>query len=236
VLLQAALNGPFSKSDHPATPVSADEMARDAVACVAAGAGAIHLHPRDADGRERLDAGIVDAVVEQVRAACGVPVGVSTGAWIEPDLERRVTLVRGWRAPDYASLNVSEGGWERVGQALLDAGVGIEAGVWTVAEAQAFAASDLAGRVLRVLLEPVDAGEDALGLVDEIHRALDAGGVTAPRLQHGDSTATWVLLGDAVARGLDTRVGLEDTQHDPDGTLTAGNAALVAAAAKILPG
>ena len=43
----------------------------------------MHLHPRGEDGRERLD--VVDAVVVQVRDACGVPVGVSTGAWIEPD-------------------------------------------------------------------------------------------------------------------------------------------------------
>ena len=39
MLLQAALNGPFGKDDHPAMPVSARELARDAAACVAAGAG-----------------------------------------------------------------------------------------------------------------------------------------------------------------------------------------------------
>ena len=36
MLLQAALNGPFGKDDHPAMPVSARELARDAAACVAA--------------------------------------------------------------------------------------------------------------------------------------------------------------------------------------------------------
>jgi uncharacterized protein (DUF849 family) len=71
MLLQAALNGPWTKDDHPAVPVSADELARDAAACVAAGAGAVHLHPRDAEGRERLDATVVDSVVERVRAAHG---------------------------------------------------------------------------------------------------------------------------------------------------------------------
>ena len=76
VLLQAALNGPFGKDLHPKLPVSVDELARDAAACVAAGAQAIHLHPRDADGAERLDAQVVDGVVAAVRDACGVPVGV----------------------------------------------------------------------------------------------------------------------------------------------------------------
>jgi len=89
--------------------VTAEELARDAAACVAAGAGAIHMLPRDADGRETLD---VDACVRAVRAACGVPVGVSTGAWIEPDLERRLDLIGAWNEPDYASVNVSEDGFE----------------------------------------------------------------------------------------------------------------------------
>jgi uncharacterized protein (DUF849 family) len=33
--------------------------------------------------------------------------------------------------------------------------------------------------------------------------------------------------------GLDTRIGLEDTFEDPDGTTTAGNAALVGAARRL---
>ena len=35
------------------------------------------------------------------------------------------------------------------------------------------------------------------------------------------------VLEDAVRRGVDTRVGLEDTRHQPDGVRTDGNAALV---------
>jgi uncharacterized protein (DUF849 family) len=209
------------------------ELARDAAACAAAGAGAIHLHPRDPDGREALDADVVDVVVTCVRAACGVPVGVSTGAWIEPDVERRVALVRAWRAPDYASVNLSEDGAPEVMGALLDAGVGIEAGVWSVQDAERLASSGLGDRVTRVLVEPVDVGiEEAIGVVEQIHAALDRLGVAAPRLQHGDGEATWVLLRDAIARGVDTRIGLEDTQYEPDGARTTGNAALVRAAAQ----
>jgi uncharacterized protein (DUF849 family) len=110
MMLQAALNGPFTKTEHPALPVSVQELARDAAACVAAGARAIHLHPRDSDGRESLEAEVVDEVVMKVREACGVPVGVTTGAWIEADLGRRFEFVRAWRAPDYASVNLSEAG------------------------------------------------------------------------------------------------------------------------------
>jgi uncharacterized protein (DUF849 family) len=234
VLLQATLNGDLTKAAHPAVPVSAEELARDAAACVAAGARAIHLHPRDAAGRERLEAEIVDVVVVRVRAACGVPVGVSTGAWIEPELERRLALIRAWRAPDYASVNLSEPGAAEVMEALLHAGVGIEAGVWSVEDAERLAASGAGGEVTRVLVEPVDAGAaGAVGLVEEIHAALDGLGLTAPRLQHGDGAATWVLLTDAIRRGCDTRIGLEDTLYEPDGERTTGNDALVRAARRL---
>ena len=231
VLLQAALNGPFGKDLHPKLPVSVDELARDAVACVAAGAQAIHLHPRDADGAERLDAQVVDAVVAAVRDACVVPVGVSTGAWIEPDPGRRLELVAGWSAPEYASVNLSEEGAADTMRTLLDAGVGIEAGVWSVEDAERLAATGLGDRVTRILVEPVDASAgDAVAVVDEIHAALERLGVTAPRLQHGDGAATWVLLRDAIRRGIDTRIGLEDTVDGPDGARAEGNAALVRAA------
>ena len=235
LLLQAALNGDRTKAAHPALPLTAEELARDAAACVAAGADAFHVHPRDADGRERLDADVVDAVVARVRDACGVPVGVSTGAWIEPDLDRRLELVRAWRAPDYASVNLSEPGAAAVMQALIEAGIGIEAGVWTVADAERLAASGLAGHVTRILVEPVEApAAGAIALVDEIHRALDDLGLAAPRLQHGDGEATWVLLEDANRRGIDTRIGLEDTLDGPDGAPTAGNEALVRFARSLL--
>jgi hypothetical protein len=201
VVLQAALNGDRTKAAHSATPVSVEELAQDAAACVAAGARAIHLHPRDPEGRETLEAVLVDEVVTKVRAACGVPVGVTTSAEIEPDPERRLGLVRAWRAPDYASVNLSEAGATKVMKALVEAGVGIEAGVWTAEDAERLAASGLSGHVTRILVEPVELqlqdSEDktayALGLVEDIHRALDRLGLKSPRLQHGDGEVTWVL-------------------------------------------
>lgn len=231
MLLQAALNGPFTKSDHLTMPTSIEELIRDAVACVAAGARAIHLHPRDATGHERLDAAVVDATVTQVRAACGVPVGVTTGAWIEPDLARRIALIRDWKASDYTSVNLSEEGAIAVMETLLAAGIGIEAGISSVAEVELLAASGLGNRLTRILIEPVDVrAEDALGIVADIHHTLDRLGLAAPRLQHGDGEATWVLLTDAIRRGIDTRIGLEDTLVGPDGGRSAGNEELVRAA------
>jgi uncharacterized protein (DUF849 family) len=233
VLLQVALNGPHSKTDHPAMPVTLEELAADAAACAAAGARAFHVHPRDPQGRESLEPDVIDAVASTVRDACGgLPVGVSTGAWIEPDFDRRLRVLAEWSAPDYASVNVSEPGFRDVMGTLLERGIGIEAGVWSVEDAQRLADSGYAGRLVRVLVEPVDPPVDeALEAVEAIHSALDAHGITGvPRLQHGDSDSTWVLIADAVRRGIDTRVGLEDCQQLPGDETPAGNADLVRAA------
>ena len=135
--------------------MSVEELARDAAACVAAGARAMHLHPRGPEGRETLDAGVVNEVVTEVRRACGVPFGVATSAEIEPDPERRLALVRSWHAPDYTSVNLSETGANELMEALVEAGVGIEAGVWTVEDAERLGAE---GRDRGALMGPLCPG------------------------------------------------------------------------------
>lgn len=237
MLLQAALNGARAKADHPALPVSPEELVRDAVACVAAGAGEIHLHPRDERGEESLAPAVVDAVAAAVRAAAGVPVSVTTGAWIEPDPERRVALILGWREPDSASVNLSEPGAVETMRALLEVGIGVEPGIATVEEVELLAASGLGDPILRILIEPVDiAPAEAVPFVAAIHAALDRHGLTAPRLQHGFEETAWILLADAVRSGIPTRIGLEDVLTDLDGDPTPGNAALVSAAHALAAG
>jgi uncharacterized protein (DUF849 family) len=206
-------------------PITAAELAADARACVEAGAGAIHMHPRNHWGEETLDPEAIDAAVREVRAACGVPVGVSTGAWIEPDHELKLRYIRAWTEPDYASVNVSEDGWQDVVRALKGNGIGAEAGVWSVEDAKALKESGLANDLTRILIEPVEADPaGAVALVAAIKAEL-----RGPFLQHGDGDATWVLIEDAIHHGLDTRVGLEDTRE-------ATNPKLVARAMSLIKG
>jgi uncharacterized protein (DUF849 family) len=73
----------------------------------------------------------------------------------------------------------------------------------------------------------VSVAADAVSLVTAIHQVLGLGGVTAPQLQHGDGEATWILIEDAISRGIATRVGLEDTLFMPDGSPAMANADLV---------
>jgi uncharacterized protein (DUF849 family) len=232
-MIQAALNGARRPLEHPALPITPEQLARDAMACVAAGAAEVHLHPRDTEGRETLDPVTVFATIRHIKAAVDVPIGVSTGAWIEPDLDKRLAMIRTWYGPDYASVNCSEEGAIQVMYALIDAGIGIEVGIGTLADVEVFARSLLvfSNAVVRILVEPTgDELEDqecARARFVELHHALDRLGIVHPRLQHSDGAQAWFAVRDALRRGWDTRVGLEDTLRTPRGRITTGNAELV---------
>jgi uncharacterized protein (DUF849 family) len=233
LLVKAALNGTRTRREHPGVPLTPEEVAPEARAAVAAGAGALHVHVRDARGRESLAPEDVARTVDAIRAACpGVPVGVSTGAWIVPDPGQRLALVRAWEArPDFASVNVHEPGALALIRTLVDAGVGVEAGVWTPAAARVLVDSGLAEHCLRILLEPAEEPVDVAATLAGIEAAL--AGVGRPRLLHGLDASAWALVELAARRGYDTRTGLEDVLTLPDGTVASSNAALVAAARAI---
>jgi uncharacterized protein (DUF849 family) len=232
VILKACLNGGRRRSAHAAVPVTPDELAEDGAAAVAAGAAVLHVHPRGDDGRETLAAGPVAATVEAMRKAVDVPVGVTTGAWILPDPAARVAAIGAWEvAPDFASVNFHEAGAVALAEALLAAGVAVEAGLWTPASAQILAASGLEGSCVRLLIEPTDdTVEAALTTADATLAALAGVAPQVPRLLHGKGPTVWPLLDEAWARGLQARVGLEDTLDLPDGRTARGNAELVAVA------
>lgn len=233
MLLQACLNGAREPGEHPALPLTPEQLAAAARTVVASGAASLHLHARDAEGAETLQARDVAAALAAVRAAApGVEVSLSTGLWIAgDDPERRVALVAGWTAvPELVSLNLCEPGWAELAAALADRGIGVEAGLATVVDAERLAAATWLAPA-RVLVEVEGDVEAAVRLAAAIDAVLDRAGVGAPRLHHGEGVATWAVMDAAVPRGHDVRVGLEDTLVLPDGTPAAGNAALVAAAA-----
>ena len=56
MLIKACLNGSRQPGDHPALPLSPNELAREGKRAIDAGAGALHIHPRRADGTMTLAA------------------------------------------------------------------------------------------------------------------------------------------------------------------------------------
>ncbi len=237
MLVKACLNGSRDRREQAAVPISPRDLAIDAHQAVAAGAGALHVHPRRADGSETLDPLACGAAITAIRAACpGTPVGLSTGFWIESDSARRLSQVANWTVlPDFVSVNFSEPGILDLCQALIARAIGVEAGLWMVSDAQAFVESGLSGRCLRVLIEPrAEDPKDAIDTATAIEAVLDQHHMRLPRLLHGHEGATWTVLGAALKRGYDIRVGFEDTLHLPDGTRAKNNADLVTAAMRLV--
>lgn len=238
MLIQAALNGGTTRAGHQGVPLTPAELAESARAAAESGAGAFHLHPRDPAGAQTLEPDLVLAAVAAVRAATGLPVGVTTGIWtVDGDVQRRLDLVARWTGPgrpDYASLNLNEPGTEDLADLLTSLGIQIEAGVWNAEDARLLGASGFRSRIMWVLMEPEDrdpaaAVATAAATAAELARQ----GVTARQVRHGYDLATWDVLRAAIADGQDIRVGLEDTTVLPDGSTAGGNAALVAAAARL---
>lgn len=236
-LIQACLNGARPPAAHPALPVTPVQLAADTAAVVAAGADAVHLHPKDNDGLDTLDPDTVDAVMTAVRFVLpSVPIGVTTGAWALRDPAARVEAVQRWSVlPDLASVNWHESGSEAVAAALLERGIGVEAGLWNLDAAQAWGASPLRGEVARVLIE-LPEGIDETELVIHTQDLLEAVREVAPGvpvLLHGEARSAWPALRHALALGLQTRIGLEDTLRLSDGSTATDNAALVRAAREL---
>lgn len=243
-MLKACVNGARGAEEHPALPVTVQALAREAAAVAAAGADAVHLHVKDARGMDTLDAGALADVLTAVRrSAPGLPVGVSTGAWAEPDPAVRLAAIRSWgrveQRPDFASVNWHEDRAEDVAAALLELGVGVEAGLWHPAAARAWLASPARERCTRVLVElpedldPAAVASRADHLVHLVRQApLVRRGEQAVVL-HGAGASAWPALRHALDRGLSTRIGLEDVLVLPDGGPAADNAALVRAARQL---
>lgn len=222
VAVEACLNGGRTRAEHAAVPQSTSELAADALAARRAGAFAVHVHPRDANGLQTMGSTECDAAVAAIRAAApNLTVGLSTAAAIDPDPFARAAAISRWRTPpDFVSVNVEEAGWPGLVRAALHAGIGVEAGLATPEDAAEFAGSPFVHRVLRALVQVDGGAEDARVL----GRLVPEG---VAQLWHGYDRFTWEVLRAGVAEGHDVRVGLEDVLVLPDGRTAADNAELV---------
>ncbi|WP_432184629.1 3-keto-5-aminohexanoate cleavage protein [Streptomyces tendae] len=230
-MVQLCVNGARGSADGAVVPLSPGAVADSVAEAVAAGATDVHVHPKTPCGRDTLSARVLAATLEAVRARvpASVPVGITTGAWAEPDPAARVARIRSWTVlPDHASVNWHEPGAEETAAALIERGVGVEAGVWSGTDGAAlFLRSPLGPKVLRVLAEITDT--DPATARDSAHALLSDLGPAhgRPVLLHGEDGGAWPVLRLAGRLDLATRIGLEDTLFLPDGGRAASNAALV---------
>ena len=169
----------------------------------------------------------MNATVLALRRACpGTLIGVSTGEWIERDEARTLASIDAWdELPDYASVNLGEHAAPAVMEKLRRRGIGIEAGLASVADAERLVKLDIGKRVLRILIEISEQNiGEALTVADGIVAVLDRAELRRPLLLHGFDATVWQFVTLAADRRWSTRVGLEDGSLLPGGAIASGNA------------
>ena len=92
------------KAGNSTLPVSPEEIASGARAAWEAGAGVVHVHLRDAEGRPTADLEVAHRVVGLIEAACPALIQLSTGVGLGVPFEERERLVEA--GPAMATLNV----------------------------------------------------------------------------------------------------------------------------------
>ena len=90
----------------PHLPVTAGEIAAEAIAAAEAGAAIVHLHARDPeDGRPSQDPELFRRFLPQIKAACDVVINLTTGGAPTMGVEERLQPVLEFK-PELASLNM----------------------------------------------------------------------------------------------------------------------------------
>lgn len=217
--VQACLNGARRPGSHPTLPVTPAELARDAALCRAAGAETVHLHVRDDDGAESLrPAPVADTLVAVREAVPGMPIGISTGAWIPP-YEQRLAAMGDWSLlPDFVSVNLSEPDAPEVIALMQRHRIGVEAGLASLEDVRRLLPLE-PGNCLRFLVEMEGADFDAQRReAEEMIRRLNDAAPHVPILLHGMNETAWRFVDMAASLRLATRIGLEDVLTLPDGS------------------
>lgn len=94
--------------DHPALPVTLDDIIETAKSCQIAGADALHLHVRDADGAHSLDAGrYLEAIGEMSLQVPDMRVQITTESAGVFDVPTQLECLEKVN-PDWASISVRE--------------------------------------------------------------------------------------------------------------------------------
>lgn len=248
VITAAMVGAETTREQTPHLPITAEEIAEDAVRCREAGAAMVHLHVRTADGKPSQDAELFRAAIRAIRKRTDVLIQTSTGGAVGMTVDQRcgpLTLT-GEDRPDMATLTT---GTVNFGEEVF----------WNPRPLVRDIAKRIRAAGLRPELECFDVGmiDEARylakeGLVDlpaHFDFVLGVPGTLQPRPEVLDfmiaslpEGSTWTVAGvgrhqlayvdEAAKRGGNARVGLEDNIYVSKGVLAKGNWELVAEAVK----
>src|SRR5260370_40231295 len=159
LFVQPAVNGART---HPAVPRTADQIAQDPKAAVAAGAQSVHIHAFNDDGAETLDSDACAKALRATRRECpGIPISLTTSAAIVEDSAQRLGIISSWtELPDLVTANQGEEGIIQLCELLMSRGVEIEAGLLSGDDARKVVATPIHLRWGRVVIEQLNANPD----------------------------------------------------------------------------
>jgi uncharacterized protein (DUF849 family) len=240
--------GRKTKSDHPALPMTASELAATAARCRDAGAAMIHVHVRDRDGRHLLDADAYAEALAAIRREVGsaLVLQITSEALGAYSAEQQMAVARAVR-PEAVSLALrelapnaaAENGFADFLAWLRREQVVPQIILYTPDELQRLDALRQHGLIpfndLPVLFV---LGRYTQGQRSQPTDLLPFIVPEMPRFRHwmtcafGAQEAACVTA--AALLGGHARVGFENNLHLPDGTTAADNAALVEATARAM--
>jgi 3-keto-5-aminohexanoate cleavage enzyme len=251
VLMVSPTGARQTKADHPALPMTADEIGRAAAESADAGANAVHVHVRDRDGRHTLEADAYRAAFAAIEREAGpnrVLIQATSEAFGIYQPAQQMAAMRALRpgAVSFALRELLPSSEHEAPAAdffawLEREHIGAQCIVYNVDELQSFCRFRRRGIIPgdRVTLLLV-LGRYTTGAVSKpadlmpYLRALDA---TQPHrwmtCAFGENEAACVLT--AAALGGDMRVGFENNLQLADGRIAPSPAALVAQTAAGVP-
>ena len=237
MLIKIALNGARPKEQNKFIPQSLNEIEKEVKLLFENGNKVFHIHCYDENGSESLKPNDVNKLVSLVKnISPEIQIGISSGDWIEPDLEKRKSYVKSWEnIPDFISVNMIEDDAVKISKLLISKGVKIEAGLNEKKAAEIFVESDLVKDCFRILIEPEpEEFIQAIKTINEIEDVLNKHDIKIPRLLHGFNAVSWDILREAKRRGYDSRIGMEDTVYIENGEMVNSNLELIQYANNIL--
>ncbi len=226
MLIKIALNGARPKEQNSYLPHSLSEIEKEVNLLYKHGCKIFHIHCYNENGNESLKPHDVNNLVLLVKnISPEIQIGISSGEWIEPDLEKRKSYINAWEnIPDFISVNMIEDDAIEISNLLISKRVLIEAGLNEKKAAEIFVESNLTKNCCRILIEPeIEEFDSAVQTINEIEKVLDSNNVKIPRLLHGFNSLSWDILREAKRRGYDSRIGMEDTIYLENGDIVKGN-------------
>ena len=87
VWIEAALNGPWSRTRQPGIPDTVEAIVAEGVACARAGACIVHVHAYDGGGPQVFDWQVYARIIEGIRSQIDVPVypSIPMGGGLSPE-------------------------------------------------------------------------------------------------------------------------------------------------------